>query len=368
MEILAEIEKKHEYLDKEIDLLFEKYRFNDLVEVKKSMRGNFNNNKTKFLETKKENCFNYLNYYETYVNIFKCEKDFVLFSIKNNNREPNINRGLNSYIISQNGYRWIKIITRNSDIINNSFDPDYYGDYCITEEMEKFIDDVKNSKFLPFDEKPELFVVFFTLPNEQVCDTITKLGIQIKCSYDIPDNFPPPSFDTNFQNMNIINVDVNVIITICSELSNLDPNTDIPKEIISRCTTGNTEKLCDIVENKKFILEQLKKYKKRIICQSAYEKLLEFSSGVVKFCPKEVERIKNILEELDITIVEDNITSRIKNMKHPNKLANAVFGSGDYYRAITISAYNSYINYARQLRIFILNIPCESVEFSEKYL
>jgi hypothetical protein len=373
METLDEIIEKHNQVDAELDKLFENLKFNDILEMKKSLRGNYENNKNKFLETKNPNCFNYFHFFEIYINILKKEKDFVLFSIKNNNLEPNIGKGVNNYIVSRNGYRWIKIISRNVEMINNSIDPDYYEDYCIMDEIEKCISDVTSMKYLPFDEKPELYIIFHILPNDEVCESIINLGIKkeikifIKSSEDVKKYLPDCNriYD-DF--IDTINIDVNVIITICSELSHLNANTFVPPEIIKRCITGDAQTLKEVIENKNFIIEQLKKYKRRIICQTAYDKLMEFCSGVVKYCPKEVERIKTITTDLNIDVVPDKITPRIEKMNHPNKLANCVFGSGDYYRAITITAYESYINHAKQNRIHIVAKICKSVEFSEKFL
>jgi hypothetical protein len=373
MQTLDEIIKRHDLLDKALDELFEKYKFNDILEIKKAVRGNYENNKHKFLETKNANCFNYLNYFQIYINVLNNDRDFVLFSIKDNNLEPNINKGINNYIVSQNGYRWIKIISRNIEVVNNSIDPDYYGDYCIIDEIEKFVNDVESMQYLPFGEKPELYIIFHVLPNDEVCESMrilqlqSRINIVIKCGDDI--SRPFPNYDNIYNNsIDTINIDVNVIITICSELSNLDKNAIVPFEIIKRCITGDVTTLEEVIENKNFIMEQLKKYKRRIICQSAYDKLMEFSGGVVKFCPKEVERIKTIVSDLDIDVVPDQITPRIQKMKHPNKLANSVFGTGDYYHAITISAYGSYINHAKQNRMHIVAVLCKSVEFSEKFL
>jgi hypothetical protein len=371
MQSLDEILQKHDIIDKELDKLFEKFKFNDIIEIKKSLRGNYENNKNKFLSTNNINCFNYLNYIQIYIDILNNDKDFVLFSIKDNNLEPNIGQGVNNYIVSQNGYRWIKIISRNINVINNSIDPDYYGDYCIIDEIEKCINEISNTQYLPFDEKPELYIIFHILPNNEVIDAIDKIQKNINVIIKSSDyvKLPLPiSNNINIDFIDTINIDVNVIITICSELSNLDKNTSVPTQIIQRCITGDVTTLEEVIDNKNFILEQFKKYKRRIICKSAYEKLMEFCSGVVKFCPKEVERIKTIITDLNIDIVQDQITSRINKINHPNKLANCVFGSGDYYRAITITAYGSYINHAKQNRIYIASILCKSVEFSEKYL
>jgi hypothetical protein len=364
-ESLNDIIKIQTNLENELDKLFEKYQFNDLLDAKKSLIGNYENNKIKYMATKNPNSFNYINYYQIYVNIFKSENEFVLFSIKNSNFEPNIGKGVNTYIICQNGYRWIKIISRSIEIVNNSVDPDYYGNYCILEEMEKFKNDTDIIRYLPFDQKPEMYVIFNDLPNNEVINYINKFGIKIKTIHDVP--LPPPSFDIHYQNIETLNIDVNVIITICSELSNLPEDYIVADSIIRRCVTG-TSSYKDVCQNKKFIMDQIKKYKRKIICQSAYNKLNEFTSGVVKFCPKEVERIKTIISDLDIEVVPNRISARIAKLNHPNELGNDIFGTGDSNNAITITAYESYINHAKQHRMSILAIICKSVEFSEKFL
>lgn len=373
MNTLEQYEAKHKYLIKEFEVLYEKYRFNDLLEHLKSIKGNFENCKIKFQETKKENCFNYINYFHMYAKIMNNEKDFVLFSMKDNPIESNIGKGLNPYIVSQNGFRWTKIISKSSEIINNSFDPNYYEDYCILDDIEKFIDDANKSNYLPFDKKPELFVVFNELPNKEVTQEIQKINVSLVSINDIEKDM---KYTQKFQNLiefaSIINLDVNVIITICSELSNITNKEDvkISPEIISKCITGNVTTLDEIIDNKNFIIEKLKKYERRIICQSAYDKIAEFAKILIDKpnFGKEIARIKTVFDDYNIEIVPDQTTTRINSIKHSNKLANFVFGTGDYYKAVTITGYASFINNAKQNRVLIANIPCNSVEFSEKYL
>lgn len=357
---------KHNQLLQELEDLFLTYKFNDLLEIKKSLEGNFENSKKKFKEKNNAKYFNYFHYCEIYINIMKTEKDFVMFSIKDNNMETNITKNQNNYIVCQNGYRWIKIITKKAEVINNSLDPDYYENFCITSDIDKFILDCSNINFLPFGRKPELYVIFYELPNEEVCNMILNKNIFIKTNNDLPLN--KPLYISDFSDIDILNIDVNVIITLCSELSNLEKKFDISEEVLKRCITGDSKTFEDVIKNKNFILDIFAKFNKKIICKSAYDKLQEFCNGVVSFCPNEVVRIKNAIEKYNITIVEDNITKRIMDIKHPNKLANSVFGSGDYYNAITITAYNSYIHHAKQNRLYIPTIICRSVEFSEKFL
>lgn len=363
MDIIIE---KHNKLVKNLDSLFDKYKFNDLLEIKKSLEGNFANNKKKFEEKNDMKYFNYLHHCEIYVEIFNTEKDFVMFSIKDNNMETNINKNLNNYVVCQNGYRWIKIITKSANIINNSLDPDYYENYCVTNDIDKFISDCDNIKFLPFDRKPELYVVFYEKPNDEICNMITNKNIIVKNYLELP--LPKPNYISDFSDVQILNIDVNVIITLCSELSNTDNGASIPDEILNKCITGESKTFGDVVDNKNLILNVFSKFEKKIMCKSAYNKLQEFCNGVVSFCPKEVERIKNALNKYGISVVPDGMTERIRKMNHPNKLANIIFGSADYHNAVTITAYNSYINHAKQHRLHIPVIICKSVEFSEKFL
>ena len=144
MNIFENFIQRHNQLYAELEELYNIYKFNDLIEIKKSIHGNFEHCKMKFLETNNHNSFNYLNYYEIYVKILKQESDFVLFTTKdstnnNNNISVNISKGPNNYIVSRNGYRWFKIISKNVEIINDSICSDYYGDYSILEDIKKFI-------------------------------------------------------------------------------------------------------------------------------------------------------------------------------------------------------------------------------------
>jgi hypothetical protein len=373
MTTLEDYIQKHNILVNKLGALYVKYNFNDIAEHLKNIKGNFDHSKTKFMETKKANCFNYLNFFQMYIDVMNHETDLVLFSIKDNPIESNIGKGVNPYIVSQNGYRWIKLITKSAEIINNSLDPDYYDDYCITDEVEKFIDDVNSSNYLPVNEKPELVIIFFESPNEEVIKTIENMKVSVVSINEINQKLLPLTKYQEFLNkIEIVNIDVNIIITLCSELSNMEKTDEltIPPEIISKCITGNVTTLEEIIDNKNFIAENIKKFKKRIICQSAYNKLMEFTTVLSdkKNFSKEISRMKTVFNDYDIEIVQDKITERINIIKHPNKLANSVFGTGDYYNAITISGFASFINFAKQNRVNITSIPCYSVEFSEKYL
>jgi hypothetical protein len=373
MATLEEYIEKHNIMVNKLEILYEKYKFNDIQEHLKNIRGNLDYNKTKFMETQKNNCFNYLNFFQMYTDVMNHESDFVLFSIKDNPVESNIGKGVNPYIVSQGGYRWIKLISKSVEIINNSLDPDYYDDYSIIDEVENFIDDVSNSCYLPFNEKPELVIIFYESPNEEVIKTIENMNVSAISINDINHKLKKcTKYQESIQKIDTVNIDVNIIVTLCSELSNME-KTDtitIPLEILSKCITGNVTTLEEIIDNKNFIVENIKKFKRRIICQSAYDKLMQFVTVLSdkKNFGKEIARMKIIFDEYNIEVVQDKITERINNIKHPNKLANCVFGSGDYYNAITISGFASFINFARQNRVNIATIPCYSVEFSEKYL
>lgn len=364
---------KQENIIKELEILYNKYKFTDLYDHIKTLKGSFDDSKIIFSETKNENCFNYMNFYQMYVKILNHENDLALFSVKDNSIEQNITKGTNPYIVSQNGYRWIKLISKKSENINNSLDPDYYCDYCIIDEVEKFLNDVNNSSYLPFGQKPELFIVFYESPNEKVIKEIENMNVTCVSINEINQKLIPCNKYKDFlDNIDTVNIDVNIIITLCSELSNLEKCDEltISAEIISKCVIGNITTLDEVIANKNYIIENIKKYKRRIICQSAYNKIMKFVTAFPKkkIFSKEIARMEKIFDEYNIEIVPDKMTDRISKIKHSNKLANCVFGTGDYYHAITITGYYSYIINAKQNRINIANIYCYTVEFSEKYL
>jgi hypothetical protein len=69
MTTLEKFEQKYKFAISEFESLYNKYLFSDLYDHLKNITRNYENNKNKFIETKNENSFNFLNYFLMYIEI-----------------------------------------------------------------------------------------------------------------------------------------------------------------------------------------------------------------------------------------------------------------------------------------------------------
>lgn len=363
---MQELDNIYNQINNNLDELFEKYRFLNILQTKKKCLASYNDAKRKV--EKGETNVNFLVYYQIYVKILQTEKNFVMMELAPKNITKNItvnqSRG-NTYLVTCNGYRWIKIIGGNKNRIDNSADIDYYGNFSVLESLETFKEESENSSYLPYNHKPEVMVIFHQMPSEILCQEIQKLGIVVKSSDNFPLPHPSIAHNTEFSTK-IANLDVSTLITLCSELSNIkDPNIQISKRIQAKMECCGFSGIVDIIENKNKLMEKINQYEKIIVCQSAWDtflKLVDYNGG-----ENEKKRIGEI--EKFVTIVPDEPNERILNLPNSkNELYKIIFGTGETHGACTFTGNTSFVNNTESSEIHVVHQLHRSFQLAEKVL
>lgn len=291
---------------------------------------------------------NNLHFEQIFVKLLETETGFVYHKTKDI-------IGTNKVIITQNGYRAIKIIGTNVNKIDNSIDPDYYETYSIIEIMEKFKNYVDKTISLPFGKQPELIALFYEDPNLETCIEIHKMGIIVKSIKDIP-------LHLISQKINIANLDTTTLITLCTDLEN---SRNLPSEKTNKYLAERKfGSIDDAVNYKKALYQEIMQYETIIVCQTAWNTFSNIISNVGG--PK--EKISFMELEKIIKIVPDQIHPRIMKMtKMRNDMYKIVVGTAETYHAITYTGNESFVNSAKRENIYLMIRVHKSIKLLEKY-
>jgi hypothetical protein len=210
---------------------------------------------------------------------------------------------------------------------------------------------------LPFGDKPELIVVFFELPSDEMRNQIEELGVKVKSINDFPleqfDDNPPTKTD-------VCNIDTTSLITICSEIGYLDPNTKLSEKTQNMIVRVGFNNLASVIENKDKLFEEIVSYKRRIVCKSVWDtfvRLMEACGG-----ENEIERMNEIKENVEI--VPDSPSQRFKKMeaKEADKI---LFGTGETYKACT---YTGNCTFLKNCKVFVNAKIFQSISLTERML
>jgi Protein of unknown function (DUF1308) len=359
--IKKQLDEQYLYVTKELEKYYQIMKLPNILKFRKDCDGIYNSVDLQKLRHGIR-CFNTQ---LMYLKLLQTETYFV--DTHNHISKESYTR---DQIITQNGYRWFKIINKDKETIKNSLDENYDVKFCILDVVQKFVDTALNSGYLPFDYIPELVILLYDMPDEYVCKEIKKIypKLNIKTIDDLP---LQPQHNIEFET-NILNIDVNILITLCSEAGYLP--LDIKLEEIHCRRMGisreqmnkyTDREMIEIVNNnRQIILEVFKKYPDKIVCQSAFD---IFAEAITKGGGKnEKQRFDDICKS--IKVVSDCKSSRINKCSHPSSLANAIFGTGDTYKAITITSFGNFLNYAQFRGLHIVSKYVPSCELMERYL
>jgi hypothetical protein len=240
-----------------------------------------------------------------------------------------------STLVSEGGNRWIKIIGSNIERVNNSIDENYYDKFCILDIVDKFIEQVQKSDYVPTNHKKEIIVIFQSMPNENVYNEMKKRDIIVQTL----DNLPLNKMDIKLND--IVNLDVTVLITLCSEICNLkNSNIIIPDYIKKHIEARKWNDIDHIIKYKESLENEIKKYKKIIVCQTAWNTF----SKLVELIGRENEKKRMLELQKIITIVEDEESERIKKIQKFNDQYQKVFGTGEFYNCMTFTGNSNYEN------------------------
>jgi hypothetical protein len=352
-------EKKHldqvfESLNARFDAAYEKIKQNHILKIKRRCKLSYDDAK---VNLQKYKTANFLYFYEIYCALLETE-----CNIKNS--LPNAEKIMETVLLTQNGYRWIKIIGGNKMRIVNSIDEDFYGNYSVLNVVKKFKDFSEKSSYLPAKKKPELVVVFYEeLPNETK-EEIEKIGIIVKSFNDLPLPQLNPCKD-----MDSIHLDVSTLITLCSELTNLDENIkneDIIKRIWDKIKCYDINDVHLITKYKKELLGEILSYGDKIyVCQDAWDtfKLIVNTNGLKN------EKSRFLEIEKFVTIVKNNPVERFAQCTSiQSDLYKNIFGTAESMNSIVYTGNTSFINNIESLG-FHVNVKIhKSFQLAEKVL
>jgi hypothetical protein len=198
---LDKLDNVYNSIDSRLDKLFSfsKYSGQYINTIKNNMKKDYIVEKNTFLIKGTQN---YLYSYQILVSLLETET--ILPNLSNN-----------SILVSQCGYRWIKIIGSNIERVNRSIDVNCYEKYCILDIADDFIDQVQKSDCVPLNHNKEAIFIFHSMPSEKICNEMKNRGIIVRTIDDLPLE------KINIKLNNIVNLDVTVLITLCSEICNV---------------------------------------------------------------------------------------------------------------------------------------------------
>ncbi len=132
---------------------------------------------------------------------------------------------------------------------------------------------------------------------------------------------------------------------------------------VQRCKNKEWKNLEEIIKYKELLENEIKKYEKIIVCNTAWNifaKLIEQFAG-------ENEKKRMIELQKMVTIVEDKESTRIKNISKTSKISDQyqkVFGTGEYYNCMTFTGNSNYENTG----IHIKHKYYPAIQLTEKYI
>jgi hypothetical protein len=319
-------------------------------------------------------CFNW---FDIFIKIYENEKDAQLSKILAKNDSKNKNKVSKDYIITQNNKRIYKIISKPIKYINETVDYDYDPKYSIFDQIDNFYDDAVNMENFPYKEGiTELCMIFIDTPCDEIINEAKNKNINCISLDDLPLK--------SIENNEYINIDINVIIALCSDINFLDPSSDhIRKLINNKIFVGfnientmsmSNEEYCKYIEKEyNYLFKEIQKYKKVVMCQSAYNETIR----ILNTCGTETEknRLEKIMKDFNIEIVDESdvqykcdlITNNSKNYKKTyNSVEQDVIRIGYVLNAITFTSNHRYIEFLLTRNIFVealispsLNLICQ---------
>jgi hypothetical protein len=379
-----EIEKIYFNIQSKLDLYINSENKCDIEKIKKNCQSTYNGF-IKFydegkIKKKKIECFNW---YEIYLKLLEYEKDVMLskqifdpITKKQKKDEGIFSKHGKDYVMTNKGRRIYKIVSKSIEYVNNSIDCDYDSNYCIFDIIKEYKEDTINREYFPYKEnETELYMIFMEKPCCELMDEIEKNGIKALWISDMRHN--PISERT------IVNIDINIIISLCSDAHFLTSNSPIFEEIISNgifigfdvdeTKTLSGEKFYDFIMNEKVKIEnEIMKYTKVIMCKAAYndtKRILETYGS-----ENERKRIDEIMKKFNIEIIDDTkyecdiIEKYKKNCERTyNKVERDVIKIGYVFNAITLTSNHRYVDFLLSKNILIeaniissMNLLCKA--------
>jgi hypothetical protein len=268
-------------------------------------------------------------------------------------------------VISQDKKRIYKIISKPIEQVNNSIDVDYYKNFCILDIIQNYVKDAESMEHFPYKKGTTKLHIFF---KEEPCRELIE---EIKSNGVMPLNIKINNInvkDDETKN-NCVNIDINIIIALCSDMQYLQKDSEIIKKILEEKTfigydIRNTEnftcsEFCDYIKNEnKKITDEIKKYKKVILCKSAYEdgiRILNLTGSET-----EKQRLHEIIKEFNMELIDDDLyknelieNNSKKYAKNFYSVEKNVLKIGYIFNAVTLTSNHRFADFLLSRNVLI---------------
>ncbi|CAG9535357.1 unnamed protein product [Cercopithifilaria johnstoni] len=286
-------------------------------------------------------------------------------------------------LVVNGGATWVKVISRNV----RSLAMDFVGasgsaNRSVIEQAQDYIEIARTH--LHFFKVPKIIFEFVHGVPDLLQHKLESFGIEVIgdmmninefvklpvdfASYDsddIYDSTPPPFLEDECliaENcvVDTVNLDISSVFALISSLTH---GNGANYNYASRLLNAQA-----VLERKKPALPPLLKAikdTKLIICQTAYDSVQSILSTVAG--PQERIRAEELFKK--VKIVEDKLSKRAAGLKLSDRISRrskTIFGSGDYYKAVTVTANRHFVYAAAHQDIHFAVIIHESRALSEQ--
>jgi len=248
-------------------------------------------------------------------------------------------------IVSRGGACWIKVKAMKAEAIQSIFNGNAtFGTKSIT-FMGKQLVECATQHYHHY--KPPQCVVWFTKGvTEDVADELSDMGIVIRGEIQDKsdsggDQKAEPVDVDPLEPIKIVNLDVTTLITLVSHVTNGGAHFNFENEVLQY--QAEEERRVESLPR----LKEFMKEKKIIVTNTAREKFL----AIVDIVGGESEKRRT--EELmaSVTLVDDCPSEKASKLKEGPKIKQqhiAIFGTGDYYKATTLTANSTFTRAAAE--------------------
>uniref|UniRef100_A0A6B2L838 DUF1308 domain-containing protein n=1 Tax=Arcella intermedia TaxID=1963864 RepID=A0A6B2L838_9EUKA len=286
-------------------------------------------------------CCSNLPHFKAIVEIMKQEKDVIavqkVFMLK---QDDKTNR-FEVDVVSRNGACWIKAKAMKPEAIQSIFQGNgTFGTKSIVDIAQQLVECA--SQHYHHFKSPQCVFWFTKGVTEDVAEELNDMGVMVKGK--IVDSDTPlqnESIEINLEPITIANLDVTSLIVMVSSVTNGGAHYNFDNEILQ--TQAEEERK----EASLPAINQFLNGKKMIVTQTAWEKfmgILEVIGG-----DSERQRAQELLQK--VTIVENSPSERSKKLKLGPKIKQHhidIFGTGDQYKASTLTANQAIVRAAAE--------------------
>ncbi|XP_033107651.1 UPF0415 protein C7orf25 homolog [Anneissia japonica] len=277
-------------------------------------------------------------------------------------------------IISNNGAVWVKVTARKGHALHRIWEGE--GDYGDKDIVEQALEYKKVASEHPIKFiVPQVHVIFFNGVTSAIQGELHSVGIathgHVLDDADDHRNDTVPSFDwsvlkelkvvtENDPRQNKVNLDVTTMIALTSNLTHDGCWYSYPE-----CNPINKQALEERQRPQLTCLYNFMKGKRLFACKTAVEGFKDNVNTVGG--PTEQARAERLLSK--VTVMDDCISTRTQEHIWSNKIkerSKIIFGTGDFYEMVTLSANASFVRSANKHNVLYAVEIHQSRAFTEQ--